>query len=584
MGAFATRSRGRGIRRPGAAPAVPGAVHGRPAVSVRRVRTRLQALGRAVLRGLATAGLYAVAVAAPLLLVPAAALPRQQAHPGKAPYDKWCAHCHGVEGRGDGEAAAYMLPRPRDFTQALYQIRTTASGQLPTDADILRVIDEGMPGTAMPGWEAKLTEGERRALVDYLKSFSRFFAMGAAPPPVEAGDAPAVTEEGLAEGREFYERIECWKCHGDAGRGDGPSAPTQEDDRGFPIRPADLTENWHFNGGGEVEDIYMRLRTGLDGTPMPSFSDLITSGFMTDEQLWHLAQYVRSLSPEEPPRVRDVIRAAQVEGALPTSPEDSAWAAAERFYVPLVGQVIVEPRWFAPTVDGVWVQALHDGDELALRVTWHDPSNSPDSAWLEWQRRVLATMQPREGDWSAAVDAEGNPLPLPDAFAVQFPRTVPEGMERPYFLMGDAREPVYLWRWDSRSARPVEALARGLGRLEPLPAAGAALSANATFDRGEWRLVFRRPLTTVDSAAAGAAPPDRLQFVTGQAIPIAFFAWDGSNGEEGRRGAISSWYYIYLDRPTPATVYATPAMTMLLTLALGLVVVGRAQRREKRSE
>ncbi|HEX6939908.1 MAG TPA: c-type cytochrome, partial [Longimicrobiales bacterium] len=531
---------------------------------------------RVATRAARVAGFYAVGVVVSLL-AGRAAQARQQEHPGKATYDRWCAHCHGVEGRGDGVAAAYMLPRPRDFTQALYQIRTTASGQLPTDEDILRVIDEGMPGTAMPGWREKLTEEERRALVDYVKSFSRFFSMGEAPEPIAVGRAPDVTAEGLAEGREFYERIECWKCHGEAGRGDGPSAPTQEDDRGFPIRPADLTENWLFNGGGDVEDIYMRLRTGLDGTPMPSFSDLIASGFMTEEQLWHLAQYIRSLSPEEPPRVREVIRAAQVEGALPTSPDDSAWAGAERFYIPLVGQVIVEPRWFAPTVDGVWVQALHDGESLALRLTWHDPSNSPDSAWLDWQRGVLATVEPREGDRSAAVDAEGNPLPLPDAFAVQFPRTIPEGMERPYFLMGDAREPVYLWRWDSRSGRPVEALARGLGRIEPIEAADAALTASATFDRGEWRLVFRRPLVTADSAAGTTG---RLAFEAGRAIPIAFFAWDGSNGEEGRRGAISSWYFLYLDRPTPATVYATPAVAMLLTLALGLVVVGRARRWE----
>src|SRR5205823_1276385 len=80
----------------------------------------------------------------------------------------------------------------------------------------------------------------------------------------------------LKEGRRFYEdSIHCNKCHGDEGRGDGPSAPTLKDDAGFPIYAADLHQNWRFRGGGTVEDIYHRLRTGLDGTPMPSFSDLI---------------------------------------------------------------------------------------------------------------------------------------------------------------------------------------------------------------------------------------------------------------------------------------------------------------------
>src|SRR5687768_5271762 len=94
---------------------------------------------------------------------------------GKAVYDRWCAGCHGADGKGVGPGAARMLPRPRDFTRAQYQIRTTASGELPTDADIRRIIDFGMPGTAMPGWEEILTENERDELVTYLKSFSRFF-------------------------------------------------------------------------------------------------------------------------------------------------------------------------------------------------------------------------------------------------------------------------------------------------------------------------------------------------------------------------------------------------------------------------
>ena len=55
--------------------------------------------------------------------------------------------------RATAPRQTYMLPRPRDFTKGVYQIRTTASGELPTDADIRRVIDDGMPGTAMPEWK-----------------------------------------------------------------------------------------------------------------------------------------------------------------------------------------------------------------------------------------------------------------------------------------------------------------------------------------------------------------------------------------------------------------------------------------------
>ena len=65
--------------------------------------------------------------------------------------------------------------------------------------------------------------------------------------------------------------MECWKCHGEGGRADGESAPTLEDDWGFLIRPRNLTKEWHFKRGSSVVDIYTRLATGMDGSPMPSF-------------------------------------------------------------------------------------------------------------------------------------------------------------------------------------------------------------------------------------------------------------------------------------------------------------------------
>jgi len=110
-----------------------------------------------------------------MLPPPASRLPVQDTAHGKAVYVKWCAGCHGDTGAGDGPAASHMLPRPRDFTGAIYKIRTTASGQLPTDQDVLRSIDDGLPGTAMPAWKDRLSERERRDVVAYLKTFSAFF-------------------------------------------------------------------------------------------------------------------------------------------------------------------------------------------------------------------------------------------------------------------------------------------------------------------------------------------------------------------------------------------------------------------------
>ena len=69
---------------------------------------------------------------------------------GKVIYEKKCALCHGEKGDGNGPSASLLDPRPRDFTKGKYKIRTSASGRLPTDADLFRIISEGMPGTSMP--------------------------------------------------------------------------------------------------------------------------------------------------------------------------------------------------------------------------------------------------------------------------------------------------------------------------------------------------------------------------------------------------------------------------------------------------
>jgi hypothetical protein len=84
--------------------------------------------------------------------------------------------------------------------------------------------------------------------------------------------------------------------------------------------------------------------------------------------------------------------------------------------------------------------------------------------------------------------------------------------------------------------------------------------------------MFTRLLATTDDSK-------QLQFRTGRAIPVAFFAWDGSNGESGARMAVSTWYFFSLDTPTSPRVFISPVLAMVITLGLGWSVVRRAQRR-----
>jgi mono/diheme cytochrome c family protein len=63
------------------------------------------------------------------------------------------------------------------------------------------------------------------------------------------------------------------------------------DDWGREMVAADLTEPWAFRGGARPRDIYLRLKGGMDGTPMPAYAQSAD-----DDELWNLTNYVLSLA------------------------------------------------------------------------------------------------------------------------------------------------------------------------------------------------------------------------------------------------------------------------------------------------
>src|SRR5213593_4064914 len=188
---------------------------------------------------------------------------------GEAVYQRRCGGCHGVKGDGNGPVATFLNPRPRNFTIGAFKFRSTPSGSLPTDGDLYRTLTRGVRWTAMPTWH-ELPEKDRIAVITFIKTFSSRWKEEKPEPPVLIGDPPKATPELLAKGKELYAQAKCWQCHGNEGKGDGPSAEELKDDLGFRIRPADFTKG-QFKGGGDVRDIFRAMTTGLDGTPMPSF-------------------------------------------------------------------------------------------------------------------------------------------------------------------------------------------------------------------------------------------------------------------------------------------------------------------------
>lgn len=225
-----------------------------------------------------------------LFLLFSSAASAQTSPDAAALYRDRCATCHGASGRGDGPASPLLDPRPRDFTQGRFKLRTTETGSLPTDEDIARSITGGLHGTSMPGWEGRLTLADVTALVGFLKTFSPRFA---SEQPARIGTTEELTfsPANVDAGRTVYETLKCAACHGSDGQGTGAIAQLLRDDWGRASRATKLTEPWTFRGGQSVRDIYLRFRTGMNGTPMPSFRSAAS-----EQELWQLAIYVKSMA------------------------------------------------------------------------------------------------------------------------------------------------------------------------------------------------------------------------------------------------------------------------------------------------
>jgi len=208
---------------------------------------------------------------------------------GKPLYRRYCIGCHGVRGDGTGENAPYIDPKPRNFTQATFKCRSTPTGTLPTDEDLYNSVGRGFDNSNMPSW-APLTDQERINLVAFIKTFSPRWKTDKAGTPINIPNEPPVTVQSIQHGHDLFQKLECWKCHGPEGRGDGPSAATLMDSNDQPIRPYNFAEGSRFKCGSTNQDIYRIFITGVDGTPMPSFADVIQPN-----DAWDLVHFLRTL-------------------------------------------------------------------------------------------------------------------------------------------------------------------------------------------------------------------------------------------------------------------------------------------------
>ena len=208
---------------------------------------------------------------------------------GRQLYYRYCWGCHGFRGDGNGENGPYLNILPRNFVAATFKCRSTPTGTLPLDQDLYNSLVRGLNNSNMPSW-ITLTSQNRADLIAFIKTFSPRWQTEKPGDPINVPPEPALTLNSIKHGQELFQKLECWKCHGQEGRGDGPSASTLTDSNDQPIRPYNFAAGSRFKCGVTNSDLYKIFLTGVDGTPMPSFGDVVKP-----EEAWDLVHYLRTL-------------------------------------------------------------------------------------------------------------------------------------------------------------------------------------------------------------------------------------------------------------------------------------------------
>ena len=433
---------------------------------------------------------------------------------GKAAYEANCARCHGPTGEGDGPDAKKMFPQPRKLSDGVFKFRTTASGTPPTDEDLMAILATGLPGSRMPDFQ-RLPEETRANLVAYVKTLSPVFGEQK-PEPIDLGVDPGPKKADVLKGKQVYKELGCAACHGEQGRANGSSAPTLADNWGNPIRAADLTHGWAYRGGSAPRDIVARFLSGIDGTPMPSYVDAISS----KEDAWHLAYYVHSL--QETPHWNRAIEAVKLTGELPTSREDPRWERAPRTDLRLSSLFYQAGVILPAMVDSILVQAVYNEKEIVFKFIWNDPSES------------------------RGTPSEDSPNPLPDALGL-----VINPDRRSKFKVGSLRSwpaspdapALDLCYWSAnKSEATLFTNTRGFGFTEADAVVTGMefipLEAKASYTDGQWTLLVRQPMKLFHREGA---IPERSTL-------IGIAVWEGGNNEQGRRRANSYWVDLVLKR------------------------------------
>ncbi|MCP4093527.1 MAG: c-type cytochrome [Planctomycetes bacterium] len=238
---------------------------------------------------------------------------------GRKVYEQQCIHCHGTDGHAETYTANLLTPAPRDFGLGVVKFTSTPVGLPATRNDLLRTIKEGVASTSMSRFEGSIKEQDLQDVADYAmyllirgavwtNATDRLGAGGLSPAQAFAAamedqrqqfdlalasstrpKIPSVADS--ARGREMYfdNDLGCLVCH----QVDASGGPVNGLDLwGQPMVARDLTKG-ELRGGDSPADVYLRIRNGVKGTPMPAMA-----AELTPEQIWDLVAFVRSVQED----------------------------------------------------------------------------------------------------------------------------------------------------------------------------------------------------------------------------------------------------------------------------------------------
>ncbi len=502
---------------------------------------------------------------------------------GRRLFERHCAGCHGTRGDGQGPAARFLFPKPRNFRLAKFRIVTTEN-KVPSDEDLLHVIDQGMPGSAMVPFR-HFSKEQRLALVAYVRHLTRkgvaeqirklfeeqdeeldpeelnqHVARATTPgKPVQLpSEAERQDPQAVARGKELYFKQGCHSCHGETGRGDG--VKKQFDDDGTPNSPRDYTRGI-FKGGRELRQLYARILLGMPGSPMPASPNL------KPQEILDLARFIDSLSPpsatEKVQHRRTHLVAKRVAGPVNDGQDPSLWQD-----VPAVRITITPLFWRNYPEPDLHIQAVHDGKHLAVRLVWNDatrneqtvrPQDFEDMVALQWFRgeeepflgmgALESGCQVESWLWRASWQAR---LAGPQDVETVYPRMVvddyPFAKKDKNPLRTEAQPKEFLTAAAVgnphavlKPNNPVSSVtAQGVGSITFLPPGAQNVRGQGSWKDGKWTVVLVRPLGQSAEAPVAIHP--------GETLSLAVAVWDGAYGDRNGQKLISIWHELELEK------------------------------------